>query len=116
MTDPNMADRTYIEPFTVEVLEKIIERERPDACLPTMGGQTGLNTAVEAYEKGVFKKYGVELIGAKYEAIKKAEDRKLFKEAMKRIGLDLPRSGLAYSVEEALRVASGIGYPVIVRP
>ena len=116
MTDPNMADRVYIQPITVEVLEKIIERERPDACLPTMGGQTGLNTAVEAYERGIFEKYKVELIGAKYEAIKKAEDRKLFKEAMQRIGLDLPKSGLAYSVEEALRVASGIGYPVIVRP
>ncbi len=116
MTDPDMADRTYIEPITVEVLEKIIERERPDACLPTMGGQTGLNTAVEAYEKGIFEKYGVELIGAKYDAIKKAEDRKLFKEAMQKIGLDLLESGLAYSVEEAFKVAGEIGYPIIVRP
>ena len=116
MTDPETADRIYIQPITVEVIEKIIERERPDACLPTMGGQTGLNTAVEAYERGIFEKYGVELIGAKYEAIKKAEDRKLFKQAMQKIGLDLPRSGLAYSTEEALQVASGIGYPVIVRP
>ncbi|PIQ86060.1 MAG: carbamoyl phosphate synthase large subunit [Candidatus Omnitrophica bacterium CG11_big_fil_rev_8_21_14_0_20_45_26] len=116
MTDPNMADRIYIEPITVEVLEKIIERERPDACLPTMGGQTGLNVAVEAFEKGVFDKYNVELIGAKYEAIKKAENRKLFKEAMQKIGMDLPRSGFAYSVEEALALADEIGYPVIVRP
>lgn len=116
MTDPETADRTYIEPVTAEFLEKIIEKERPDACLPTLGGQTGLNVAVEAYEKGIFKKYAVELIGARYEAIAKAEDRKLFKEAMQRIGLDLPRSGFAHSVEEAVKLGEEIGFPVVVRP
>ena len=116
MTDPEFADRTYIEPITADFLEKIIEKERPDAVLPTMGGQTGLNVAVEAYEKGIFKKYGVELIGARYEAIKKAENRQLFKEAMERIGLDLPRSSFAHSVEEAFKIAQAIGYPVVIRP
>ncbi len=116
MTDPEVAERTYIEPISVEFLEKIIEKEKPDACLPTMGGQTGLNVAVEAYEKGIFTKYGVELIGARYEAIKKAEDRQLFKKAMEKIGLDLPRSNFAHSVEEALEAAEKIGYPVVVRP
>ncbi len=115
MTDPETAARTYVEPLTVDYLEKIIAKERPDACLPTMGGQTGLNLAVQAYEQGIFKKYGVELIGANYEAIKKAEDRELFKKAMEKIGLDLPRSGFAYSVEEALAQAEKLGYPVIVR-
>src|SRR5215211_5110914 len=85
MTDPETAARTYIEPLAVEYLEKIIEKERPDACLPTMGGQTGLNLTVKAYEKGIFQKYGVELIGAKFEAIKKAEDRGEFKKAMQKI-------------------------------
>ena len=116
MTDPTTADRTYIEPLTVEFLEKVIEKERPDACLPTMGGQTGLNLTVAAHEKGIFQKYHVELIGAKCEAIKKAENRGEFKKAMEKIGLDLPRSDFAYSVEEAFRTADTIGYPVIVRP
>jgi carbamoyl-phosphate synthase large subunit len=116
MTDPEMADRTYIEPITPEILEKIIARERPDALLPTLGGQTGLNVSVALHESGVLKKYGVQMIGAKYEAIKKGEDRNLFKESMKKIGLDLPRSGLAYSLEEAFEVAKEIGFPVIVRP
>ncbi len=115
MTDPEMADAVYIEPLTVEFLEKVIAKERPDAVLPTMGGQTGLNLAVEAYEKGIFKKYGVEMIGAKYDAIKKAEDRELFKKAMQKIGLDLPVSQFATSVEDAVKVANKIGYPVIVR-
>ena len=116
MTDPEMADRTYLEPLTLEFLEKVIQAERPQACLPTMGGQTGLNLTVEAYEKGIFKKYGVELIGARYEAIKKAEDREQFKKSMEKIGLDLPPSGFARSVEDALGLAEKIGYPVIVRP
>src|SRR5512136_205147 len=116
MTDPEMADRTYIEPIIPEVLEKIIERERPDALLPTLGGQTGLNVSVALYESGVLEKYGVQMIGAKYEAIKKGEDRNLFKEAMKKIGLDLPKSGLAYSLDEAVEVAKGIGFPLIIRP
>ncbi len=116
MTDPETADRTYIEPITVEFLEKIIEKEKPDACLPTMGGQTGLNVAVEAYEKGVFDRHNVQLIGARYEAIKKAEDRQLFKKAMEKIGLDLPRSSFAHSIEEALAIGEKIGYPVVVRP
>ena len=115
MTDPETADRTYIEPITLEYLEKIIIKDKPDACLPTMGGQTALNLAVKAYEAGVFQKYNVELIGAKYEAIKKAEDREKFKKAMQKIGLDLPISSFAYTVEEALQKAQEIGYPVIVR-
>ena len=116
MTDPEMADRTYIEPITPEILEKIIDREKPDALLPTLGGQTGLNVSVALYESGVLEKYGVQMIGAKYEAIKKGEDRNLFKESMKKIGLDLPKSGLAYSLDEALEVVKGVGFPVIVRP
>ncbi len=116
MTDPEMADRIYIEPITPETVEKIIARERPDALLPTLGGQTGLNVSVSLYEAGVLEKYHVQMIGAKYEAIKKGEDRKLFKEAMKKIGLDLPKSGLAYSLSEAMEVAKEIGFPVIIRP
>ena len=114
MTDPEMSDYTYIEPITPEILEKIIERERPDALLPTLGGQTGLNVSVALYESGVLQKYGVQMIGSKYEAIKKGEDRNLFKESMKKIGLDLPRSGLAYSLSEALEVAKEIGFPLII--
>ncbi len=116
MTDPEMAAHTYIEPLTVEFLEKVIAKEKPDACLPTMGGQTGLNLAVTAFEQGVFQRHNVELIGAKYESIKKAENREEFKRAMLKIGLDLPRSSFAYSVEEAHAAAELIGYPVIVRP
>jgi len=116
MTDPDFADRTYIEPVTPEIVAKIIERERPDALLPTLGGQTGLNTAVKVYEMGILKKYKVEMIGAKYESIKKAEDRNLFKKAMEKIGLDLPKSGLAHSMEEAKQIVKKIGFPVIIRP
>ncbi len=116
MTDPEFADRTYIEPITASMVEKIIARERPDAFLPTLGGQTGLNIAVEVAEKGILKKYGVEVIGAKIEAIRMAEERELFKNAMREIGLDLPRSGIARSVKEAERLASEIGFPVVVRP
>ncbi len=116
MTDPEMANCIYIEPIIPEIVEKIIERERPDALLPTLGGQTGLNVSVALYESGVLEKYGVQMIGAKYEAIKKGEDRNLFKESMKKIGLDLPRSGLAYSMAEAMEVAKEIGFPLIIRP
>ncbi len=116
MTDPDFADRTYIEPLTVEVLEKIIAQERPDALLPTIGGQTGLNLAIDLAEAGVLDRYGVELIGAKLPAIKKAEDRNLFKEAMEKIGLDLPRSGYARSLEDAEAVRQELGLPLIIRP
>jgi carbamoyl-phosphate synthase large subunit len=116
MTDPEMADWTYVEPITPEVIAKIIERERPDALLPTLGGQTALNVAVRLAESGVLDRYRVKMIGANQEAIRKAEDRELFKEAMARIGLDLPRSGLAYTMEEAREVAEEIGFPLIVRP
>ncbi|MCJ7663203.1 MAG: carbamoyl-phosphate synthase large subunit, partial [Desulfobacterales bacterium] len=116
MTDPEMAHRTYIEPITPDVVAKIIEQERPDALLPTLGGQTALNVAVKLAEGEVLDHYGVKMIGANLEAIRKAEDRKLFKQAMARIGLDLPRSGLAYAMEEARQVAEEIGFPIIVRP
>jgi carbamoyl-phosphate synthase large subunit len=116
MTDPEMAQRTYVEPLTPEVLERIIAVERPQALLPTLGGQTGLNLAVALAEQGVLDRYGVELIGAKLPAIKKAEDRELFKQAMEKIGLALPRSGFARSVEEARDVVREVGYPVIIRP
>ncbi len=116
MTDPDMADATYIEPLSVEILELIIKKERPDAILPTMGGQTALNLAVELAESGIIEKYGVELIGAKLPAIKKAEDRELFKEAMKNIGLDVPRSAPVTTIEEGLDVVEEIGFPVILRP
>ncbi len=116
MTDPEMADRIYIEPLTADVVAKIIERERPDALLPTLGGQTALNIAVQLGEMGVLDEFDVELIGAKLDAIKKAENRELFKECMKRIGLDIPRSDVAHDIDEALAIAEEIGYPVIVRP
>jgi carbamoyl-phosphate synthase large subunit len=116
MTDPQTADETYIEPITVEFVEKIIAKERPDALLPTLGGQTALNTAVGLAEKGVLKKYKVETIGADIKAIKKAEDRKLFKEAMLKIGLDLPKSANAYKLDEACQLALKIGFPLIIRP
>ncbi len=116
MTDPEIADRTYIEPITPEIVEKIIEKERPDALLPTIGGQTGLNTAVALAENGVLDKYDVELIGAKLPAIKKAEDRELFKDAMKMIGLEVPESYYVHSKAEAMRAVSHIGFPAIIRP
>jgi carbamoyl-phosphate synthase large subunit len=116
MTDPAMADRTYVEPLIPEVLEAIIKAERPDALLPTLGGQTGLNLATILSERGVLEKYKVELIGADYAAIKKAEDREEFKAAMERIGLEIPHSGFAYSVEEARKVVREIGFPAIIRP
>ncbi len=116
MTDPDMADRTYIEPLIPEIVEKIIARERPDALLPTLGGQTGLNLAVALAEAGILDRYGVELIGAKLPAIKKAEDRDLFKQAMRRIGLEVPESGYADSLEEARRIIEKVGFPCIIRP
>jgi len=116
MTDPDLADATYIEPLTLEYAEEVIRRERPDALLSTVGGQTGLNLSVELAESGILDKYGVELIGAKIEAIKKAEDRLLFKDAMRKIGLEVPQSRLLTSVEEGLEFAARIGYPLILRP
>jgi len=116
MTDPEFGDRTYIEPITPEVLTSIIERERPEALLPTLGGQTALNTAVALAESGVLDRFQVELIGAKLPAIKKAEDRDLFKQAMTRIGLEVPESGYAGSMEEALEIIQRVGYPAIIRP
>jgi carbamoyl-phosphate synthase large subunit len=116
MTDPEFADRTYIEPLTPETLERIIAREKPDAILPTVGGQTGINLAIALVENGALERHGVELIGANYEAIKTAEDRQLFKETMNRIGVEVARSGYATTVEEADRVASSIGYPLVIRP
>jgi carbamoyl-phosphate synthase large subunit len=116
MTDPNTADSTYIEPITPEIVQKIIERERPDALLPTMGGQTGLNTAMELAESGVLAKYNVQLIGADQNAIKRAEDRNEFKQAMVRINMDLPKSAFAYNLQEAWEIARSIGFPLIIRP
>jgi len=116
MTDPETADRTYLEPLTVPIVEQIIARERPDALLPTLGGQTGLNLAVALAEEGVLDRYGVEMIGAKLHAIKKAEDRELFKQAMQKIGVEVPESGYAESFEQARTVVERIGYPAIIRP
>ncbi|RPI89082.1 MAG: carbamoyl-phosphate synthase large subunit, partial [Spirochaetales bacterium] len=116
MTDPELAERTYIEPITPEIVEKIIERERPDALLPTVGGQTALNTALALADSGVLDKYNVKLIGAGVDSIRKAEDRDLFKKAMIKIGLEVPDSGLASSVDEALDVLARIRLPLIIRP
>ncbi|HPC03754.1 MAG TPA: carbamoyl-phosphate synthase large subunit [Syntrophales bacterium] len=116
MTDPDMAHRTYVEPITVEVLEKIIDRERPQAVLATIGGQTALNTAVEAAERGIFERYGVEMIGADRAAIRRAEDREEFKNAMREIGLEVPRSDIARSMEKARAIAGELGFPVVIRP
>jgi carbamoyl-phosphate synthase large subunit len=116
MTDPRMADRTYIEPIRADIIEKIIARERPDAVLPTLGGQTGLNMAVFLARQGVFKKYGVEVLGADPEAITRAEDRDEFRKAMQEIGIQIPPSGIATTVEEGLKIAQRIGLPVILRP
>lgn len=116
MTDPEMADKTYIEPLTFETVSAIIEKEKPDALLPTVGGQTGLNLSVELYEKGVLSAYNVKLIGANVDAIKVGEDRELFKKAMEEIGIPVPRGGFAHSWEEAQRIIQDIGYPAIIRP
>ncbi|MEJ7806413.1 MAG: carbamoyl-phosphate synthase large subunit, partial [Telluria sp.] len=116
MTDPEMADVTYIEPITWKVVEKIIAKERPDAILPTMGGQTALNCALDLHNNGVLKQYNVELIGASPEAIDKAEDRSKFKQAMTKIGLGSARSGVAHSMEESWMVQREMGFPTIIRP
>ncbi|MBL8234400.1 MAG: carbamoyl phosphate synthase large subunit, partial [Bryobacterales bacterium] len=116
MTDPNLADRTYVEPLSVEFAAEVIRKERPDALLSTVGGQTGLNLAVSLAEAGVLDKYNVELIGAKIDSIKKAEDRLLFKDAMRSIGLETPQSQLVNNVDDGLAFAARIGYPLILRP
>ncbi len=116
MTDPEVADRTYVEPLTKEYLEKIIAVERPQALLPTVGGQTGLNLAVELAESGVLERYGVELIGASLRAIKVAEDRLWFKDACRKVGLDVPASALVNNAQDGLKLADQLGYPVVIRP
>src|SRR3954462_15802906 len=116
MTDPDMADRTYVEPLTLDTLTAIIEKERPDALLPTVGGQTGLNLSVELYEKGILDKFGVKLIGANIDAIQVGEDRELFKKAMDEVGIPSPKGGFAHSWEEARSIVDKTGYPAIVRP
>src|SRR6476469_2432963 len=116
MTDPEFAHRTYVEPINVDTAEKIIAAEKPDSLLPTMGGQTALNLAKELAEKGILKKHGVRLIGASLEAINKAEDRQLFKAAMTKIGLTLPKRVYAQTMQEALAAADEIGFPAIIRP
>jgi carbamoyl-phosphate synthase large subunit len=115
MTDPGFADRTYIEPITTDIVEKIIQKERPDVLLPTLGGQTALNLAIDLAERGILDRYGVEMIGAKLDSIKKAEDRDLFKAAMRKAGLDLPRSGYARSMRDAMRIQKRLNFPVIIR-
>src|SRR4030081_1910987 len=116
MTDPDLANRTYVEPLSVAYLEEIIRKERPDALLSTVGGQTALNLSVELAEAGVLDRYGVELIGAKIDAIKKAEDRLLFKDAMRKIGLETPYSQLVTNINGGIQFAEKIGYPCILRP
>ncbi|MHB1237276.1 MAG: carbamoyl phosphate synthase preATP-grasp domain-containing protein, partial [Gallionella sp.] len=116
MTDPGMADATYIEPITWQMVEKIIAKERPDAILPTMGGQTALNCSLDLAKHGVLEKYSVEMIGASRDAIDKAEDREKFKQAMTRIGLASARSAIAHSMEEALQVQQVMGFPTVIRP
>ena len=116
MTDPEMADATYIEPVNWQTVAKIIDKERPKAVLPTMGGQTALNCALDLVREGVLDRYGVELIGASQDAIDKAEDRERFRDAMEKIGLAMPRSGIAHNMEQAQAVAEELGFPIIVRP
>ena len=116
MTDPGMADATYIEPLNAAALEPIIAKERPDAILPNMGGQSGLNLTSELHRKGILEKYGVKVIGVNVDAIERGEDRRAFKETMTRLGIETPKSELAYSVEEAEKIASELGYPVVIKP
>src|SRR3954464_9987113 len=116
MTDPETADRTYIEPITWEIVAKIIEQERPDALLPTLGGQTGLNTAMDLVKHGILEKFGVEMIGARADVIDKAEDRQKLKEAMQKIGVDAPKSFRVGSLEDTLRIRDEVGFPCVIRP
>jgi len=116
MTDPGMADRTYIEPLTVENVEKIIAKERPDALLPNLGGQTGLNLSAELNKRGILDKYGVTMIGVEADAIERGEDRIAFKATMAELDIPMPESSPAYSVEEAEKIAQELGYPVVFRP
>ncbi|HRF90481.1 MAG TPA: carbamoyl phosphate synthase large subunit, partial [Desulfobacter postgatei] len=116
MTDPETADRVYVEPVNAETLCKVIEIERPDAVLPTLGGQTALNTTIDAAKTGIFERYNIELIGASIDAINKAEDRELFRDAMNKIGLRIPKSGFATNMQEVEETAQRIGFPIIVRP
>ena len=116
MTDPDLADATYIEPLTVDFVDKILMEEKPKAILPTVGGQTALNLALECHQRGILQKHNVELIGANIEAIKRAEDRKIFKQCMQEININVPASGLAHSLEEAKEIKEKIGLPLIIRP
>ena len=116
MTDPDMADITYIEPLNVKRLEQIIAKERPDALLPNLGGQSGLNLASELAEAGILEKYDVKVIGVQIDAIQRGEDRVEFKKSMNKLGIEMARSGVAYSVEDALAIADDLGYPVVLRP
>src|SRR5438094_6991345 len=116
MTDPELSDATYIEPITPEVVAKILEKERPDAVLPTMGGQTALNTALALFKDGTLERLGIELIGANAQAIEKAEDRQKFRDAMDRIGLESPRSAIVHSMEEAAAALDTVGLPAVIRP
>ncbi|RWX43261.1 Carbamoyl-phosphate synthase L chain, ATP binding domain, partial [Candidatus Electrothrix marina] len=116
MTDPGLADRTYIEPITPEYLIKVIERERPDAILPTLGGQTALNTAIKVAETGALEKYNVEMLAANIDVIRKAEGREEFRDAMEKIGLNVPKSFIVHTIEDAMDAGDKIGFPVIVRP
>ena len=116
MTDPVMADATYIEPLNVERIEQIIVKEKPDALLPNLGGQTGLNLAFELSKKGILEKYGVKVIGVNLEAIERGEDRQIFKAEMIKIGIDTPRSDIAHTIEEAEQIAENLSFPVVVRP
>ena len=116
MTDPGMADYTYIEPLNLETITQIIEKERPDALLPNLGGQTGLNLSAELSRHGILDKYGVKVIGVEIDAIVRGEDRIAFKETMNRLGIEMPQSEAVYSVEDAEKIAAKLGYPVVVRP
>ncbi|UCD85231.1 MAG: carbamoyl phosphate synthase large subunit, partial [Deltaproteobacteria bacterium] len=116
MTDPGMADATYIEPLNIETMTKIIEKERPDALLPNLGGQSGLNLSSELFRAGVLDKYGVKIIGVAVDAIERGEDRQAFKDTMNKLGIEMPKSTVVKSVEDGEKIASELGYPVVLRP